>query len=160
MRYPTCRLANIQGGFGENSTMLDFAFLAGLPYKTDEIINSELQSWFTDTIVEDDVERVNEFRAREDKDNAAVEFRLINFPEKSLALIMIRGTQNNWDMLADSQLWSAAALMQVVRLILPVGELWTPILDRKLFGANYATVFFDVNAHPFPSHFIVCLQNL
>jgi hypothetical protein len=73
---------------------------------------------------------------------------------------MIRGTQNNWDMLADSQLWSAAALMQVVRLILPVGELWTPILDRKLFGANYATVFFDVNAHPFPSHFIVCLQNL
>ena len=160
MRYPTCRLTNIEGGFGENSTMLDFAFLAGLPYKTDEVIDAELKSWFTDTIVEDDIEKVKEFRAKEDKDNAAVEFRLINFPEKRLALIMIRGTDNNWDMLADVQLWSGAILMQIVRLILPVGEIWTPILDRKCSEPIYATVFFDVNAHPIPSHFIVCLQNL
>jgi hypothetical protein len=136
MRYPTCTLANIKDGFGENSTMLDFAFLAGLPYKNDTIIDSELQSWFTDTTVEDDIETVNEFRARKGNNSDAVEFHLIHFPLKKLALITIRGTQNNWDMLADIQLWSAAILMQIVRLILPVGEIWTPILDRKLFGAN------------------------
>jgi hypothetical protein len=136
MRYPSCKLANIKGGFAENSTMLDFAFLSDLVYKTDEIINADLQSWFTDTIVEHNITRVDEFRAREDKDNAAVKFHLMNFPEKSLALIMIRGTQTNWDMLADSQLWSAAALMQIIRSILPLGEIWTPILDRKLFGVN------------------------
>jgi hypothetical protein len=46
MRYPTCRLANIQGGFGENSTMLDFAFLAGLPYRRMRLsmLNSNLGS--------------------------------------------------------------------------------------------------------------------
>jgi len=47
-------------------------------------------------------------------------------------MIVIRGTQNNWDMLADSQLWSAAALMQMLREFLPFGPMWTPILDGKL----------------------------
>ena len=33
--------------------------------------------------------------------------------------------------LADTQLWSAAALMQGLRAALPAGEIWTPIIDRK-----------------------------
>lgn len=38
----------------------------------------------------------------------------------------IRGTQNAWDMLTDAQLWSAAAMMQMHRELLPLGTIWTP----------------------------------
>jgi hypothetical protein len=38
--------------------------------------------------------------------------KLCGFKDLGLGVISIRGTSNNWDMLADSQLWSAAALMQ------------------------------------------------
>jgi len=44
----------------------------------------------------------------------------------------VRGTTNAWDALTDAQLWSAAALMQVVRFILPAGDIWTPLLDRLI----------------------------
>jgi lipase ATG15 len=44
------------------------------------------------------------------------------------AYILIRGTTNNWDMLTDAQLWAPAALMQVLRMMLPFGHIWTPIM--------------------------------
>ena len=34
------------------------------------------------------------------------------------------------DMLSDAQLWSASALAQYVRNILPLGEMWNPILEE------------------------------
>jgi hypothetical protein len=33
-------------------------------------------------------------------------------------------------MLSDAQLWSASALAQYVRAILPPGEMWNPILEE------------------------------
>jgi len=35
-------------------------------------------------------------------------------------------------MLTDAQLWSAAALLQVHRELLPLGSAWTPILDQLI----------------------------
>jgi hypothetical protein len=65
-------------------------------------------------------------------------FKLVTFEETGLAVVLIRGTQNPFDLLADSQLWSAAILMQVLRSILPLGGAWTPILDGKLLHLLFA----------------------
>jgi lipase ATG15 len=40
------------------------------------------------------------------------------------------------DALADAQLWSSAALAQYVRALLPVGEIWTPILMNLVKGVS------------------------
>lgn len=50
------------------------------------------------------------------------------------AYVCIRGTINNWDMLTDAQLWSAAALMQILREMLPLGDMWTPSKFVKGFA--------------------------
>jgi lipase ATG15 len=90
-----------------------------------------LDTWFGKGVAKDESAYVEKWRTEYDTEKYAVYFKLFSFPEIGLGIISIRGTSNNWDMLADSQLWSAAALMQGVRFILPGGEIWTPILDRK-----------------------------
>jgi hypothetical protein len=155
MRYPTCTLSNIQGGFGANSTLLDFAFMSSIAYLVDDNTQETLDGWFGPSGTEAvfDKEYVENFREENDPDDLPVFFKLFRFPQLRLGMIVIRGTSNNWDMvrlgmfwvsvdvhpvsptvlsqLADSQLWSAAALMQGLRAILPAGEIWTPIMDRK-----------------------------
>jgi hypothetical protein len=137
MRYPTCTLNNAIKEFDENATMLDYAFLTILPYKPRELIQSDLDNWFTDIEAVNDEETVSEFRTRTRSDQSAVVFNLFRFknPEKETAVIAIRGTHTKYDLLADSQLWSAAILMQVLRGILPIGDMWTPILDGKSAGS-------------------------
>jgi lipase ATG15 len=80
---------------------------------------------------------------------SAVSFKLVTFPNSgNFAYVLIRGTTNNWDALTDAQLWSAAALLQIHRELLPVGAAWTPILDElinaitTIESASIATVSF------------------
>jgi hypothetical protein len=156
MRYPTCTLSNMHGGFAENSTLADFAFLSSIAYQVNP--QSALNSWFNPAGIEaiDEAEYVKNFRTQADANDVAVFFKLFSFPQIKFAMIVIRGTSNNWDMvsgifvgsfsflfivtkrnsavvdqLADVQLWSAASLMQGLRAALPAGGIWTPILSRK-----------------------------
>jgi lipase ATG15 len=131
MRYPTCTLSSMNGGFGANTTLADYAFLSSIAYRPENLTQPALDAWFGDIVAMDEQDIVDDFRQRKDPVNSAVFFKLVSFPELRLAVIMIRGTQTNWDMLADIQLWSAAALMQGLRAILPAGEIWTPIFDRE-----------------------------
>lgn len=137
MRYATCQLTNIRGGFGDNATMADYTFMAGSAYLEGNLTQEQLDGWFGKGVAFDDQATVDKFRAEYDTFNQAVVFKLYTFPSIRLAIISIRGTTTNWDMLADTQLWSAAALMQGIRAILPIGGIWTPILDRKLNNAFY-----------------------
>lgn len=121
--------------------MFDYIAMATLAYTSEELTQPGLDAWFGEGVAVDRTDIVDEFRAEYDSLNAAVFFKLFEFPSIGLGVISIRGTSNNWDMLADSQLWSAAALMQGIRFILPAGEIWTPILDRK-FG--FLLVYFFV----------------
>ncbi|KAL3904130.1 MAG: hypothetical protein SGILL_010188, partial [Bacillariaceae sp.] len=129
MRYATCSLTNIRGGFGSGALMFDYIAMATLAYTSEELTQPGLDAWFGEGVAVDRTDIVDEFRAEYDANNAAVFFKLFEFPDIGLGVISVRGTSNNWDMLADSQLWSAAALMQGIRFVLPAGEIWTPILD-------------------------------
>lgn len=142
MRYPTCTMSGMEGGWGNQSTMLDYAWLAGTAYVPKYTIAPELNAWFNATPgITDEQDTVEEFLTREDPNKEiAVTFKLVSVPGPSAnektAIILIRGTVNQWDMLADVQLWSAAALMQWLRYIIPVGEIWTPIFGELVKWMN------------------------
>jgi hypothetical protein len=100
--------------------------LAGLAYQSPEVTQPELDSWFgfvADEITGnqtsyavDHEEEVQAWRT-EQNTSSAVSFKLVSI--KDFAYVLIRGTTNNWDMLTDAQLWSAAAMLQVLRELLP-----------------------------------------
>ncbi len=102
VRYGTCDLSK-SSAFGINATLADFAFLSGLPYKTDEVAASQLQEWFQDTKVVEDQATVKEFREKNGFEKSPVFFRLYRFAlenGKDRGVISIRGTQNNWDVVS------------------------------------------------------------
>lgn len=100
MRYPTCTLSNIDGGFGKESTLIDYAFMASIAYRLEENTQPALDGWFgpSGTNATYEKEYVDEFRAKYDQDNLPVFFKMFSFPEQGLGMIVIRGTSNNWDM--------------------------------------------------------------
>jgi hypothetical protein len=110
MRYSSCSISNIRGGFGVNATMADYIYMAGAAYLVDT--QGALDNWFGEGVVVDEEQLVTDFRNATDTSNSAVFFKLFNFTDINLAIISIRGTTTSWDMLADAQLWAAASLMQ------------------------------------------------
>lgn len=159
VRYPTCDLSK-SSTFGVNATLADFAFLTTLSYKTDALATSQLTGWFQGVDVVEDRETVLEYRKQNNVDSSPAFFRLYRFRLGNgldRGVVSIRGTQKLWDVvsvfgalseeqmtnfstafcvsstcqLADFQLWSTTMLCQGLRAILPIGEMWTPILDRK-----------------------------
>jgi hypothetical protein len=104
--------------------LADYAFLAGLAYRGVNGTQIELDGWFNGTAV-DQKEVVEEYR--EEQGASPVSVKLVTFPDNgNFAYVLIRGTINKWDMLADAKLWSAAIFMQLHRELLPFGSMWTP----------------------------------
>jgi len=141
MRYPTCTLSRLKGGFADKSTMLDFAWLAKLAYVKDNEFQNELDNWFEDAGVKDEQKIVEAFLDQADPDREfAVKFKLVSVPGpeegQTTGIILIRGSVNQFDMLANVQLWSAAALMQCLRGIIPIGEIWTEIFSTLVMWMN------------------------
>eukprot|EP00980_Cylindrotheca_fusiformis_P031378 scaffold26279_cov113-Cylindrotheca_fusiformis.AAC.1 len=144
MRYPTCRMSTLEGHFGNSSALLDYTWLARMPYLSNDRLQFELGTWFHQIPgVEDLQEMVDDFRAKEDpNDEIAVTLKLVSVPDpltnETTAIILIRGTVNQWDLLANAELWGAAALMQVLRFVIPLGEIWAPIYGEL---AKWSTGF-------------------
>jgi lipase ATG15 len=141
LQYPTCELTS---DLGESplTSMADYAFLAGLAYRDVEGTQGALDGWFglSDINATDRNDVVEMWRADNDV-QASVSFKLVTVPGDDgnvgdYAYVLIRGTQNNWDMLTDVQLWGAAALMQALRALLPLGEIWTPIIAQLIQVIN------------------------
>eukprot|EP00980_Cylindrotheca_fusiformis_P027940 scaffold22570_cov109-Cylindrotheca_fusiformis.AAC.3 len=144
MRYPTCRMSSLEGSLANSSSLLDYTWLARAPYVTTDSLQQDLDTWFHQIPgVEDLQEMVDDFRAKEDPNaKIAVTLKLVSVPDpltnKTTAIILIRGTVNQWDMLANAELWGAAALMQVLRFVIPLGEIWSPIYGEL---AKWSTGF-------------------
>jgi hypothetical protein len=163
LQYPTCVLSNDRGE-SPLSSMADYAFLAGLAYRDVEGTQDALDGWFgpsgTNATDRDDV--VEMWRT-DNNVTAAVSFKLVTFPvdDGDFAYVLIRGTKNNWDMLTDVQLWGAAALMQTLRALLPLGEIWTPIIAQliQLINTVESSSIERVSFYKVTSKFVRYLKN-
>mmetsp|Transcript_22322 Transcript_22322/g.48510 ORF Transcript_22322/g.48510 Transcript_22322/m.48510 type:complete len:1008 (+) Transcript_22322:13-3036(+) len=131
--YPTCALTEdfaipeADRSGTSSSALADYAYMASIAYTAPESMPSVLDAWFGEDVVFDNTELVEEFRSG--REESAVHFKLLTFPNNpDFAVVSIRGTNNGWDMISDAQLWSASVLAQAVRALLPVGEVWDPIL--------------------------------
>lgn len=141
LRYPTCVLGKEIEGGPTTRALADYAYLATVAYRDTSITQNELDQWFGSNVAVDLPELVTRFRERIDSESA-VSYKLISFPDltggqENYGIVSIRGTTNAWDMLSDAQLWSAAACMQFLRAILPIGEIWTPILSQLVNAISF-----------------------
>jgi len=135
--YPTCNIGKgeLLGINGNESLHLsDYVFVAGLAYGKNDVTQPQLDKWFGAGIASDNAKYVQDYR-KTVSDDSAVTYKFISFDRsenglKPMGLISIRGTVTAWDALTDIQLWSAAAIFQVLREILPGGQIWTPILNH------------------------------
>ena len=132
--YPTCSMTQaFQIPGSPSSALADYAYLASMGYISPKSTPVWLDDWFGEGVAVDDVETVQHFRTMIVGTESAVHYKLITFPEKpDFAVLTIRGTSNGWDMISDAQLWSAAFLAQTVRWVLPIGEVWNPILENLI----------------------------
>ena len=134
-QYPTCAMTDdfaIPTGETNSthpSTLADYAYIASIAYTAPESMEKVLDAWFGEGVVKDNLDLVTEFRSK--REESAVHFKLLTFPyNPEFAVVTIRGTNNGWDMISDAQLWSASYLAQMVRGLLPAGEIWNPILTN------------------------------
>jgi hypothetical protein len=123
---------NIKIPAGVQNSLADFAFLASAAYLKDDAAQQTLDEWFGATVAQNLSGNVTAFRSNYQIENgaSAVSYKLFNFPQKDLEIISVRGTKNLVDTLTDFKLWNLAAFAQIMRQILPIGEIWTPILSR------------------------------
>lgn len=159
-KYPTCSLTSDFALPGSNETALaDYTYLAGIAYNAPESMPELLDAWFGEDVAQDNHEFVDEYRSGLETDSA-VHYKLITFPKLNpeFAIVDIRGTNNGWDMISDAQLWSAAWLAQAVRAVLPLGTIWSPIIDNvvEMIGvlqtATLRSVAFYVQTADFVDH--------
>jgi hypothetical protein len=118
---------------GDESSLADFVFLSATAYSTPEIMQQDLDKWFGQdkAIVRTDI--MEDFKnsdvyKKKYKDEKSAEYKLVQFADNSDWVLSIRGTSNGVDALSDAQLWSSAALAQYVRAVLPMGQIFNPIL--------------------------------
>ena len=144
LNYPTCSFGKGLDALGSGSTdMSDFAYLAALAYRDPSITQTELDQWFGfsnetgSSVAVNNPAFVDEFRMDTDRYKSQVSYKMITFPKVNLAMVCIRGTTNAWDALTDAQLWSAAGIFQGLRILLPLGNIWTPILHRMIRLISY-----------------------
>ena len=134
LSYASCVIGRNIMGPDRNfqNDLADFAFLTSVAYLKDDRANKAMDTWFGDIPVANLSQNVTDFKKIYQKDNAvtSVSYKLFSFPDQDLQIIAIRGTNNQWDLLSDLQLWTSASLAQVVRAFLPFGEFWTPILPH------------------------------
>lgn len=139
LAYPTCEMSK---GFtipGVGSTALgDYAFMAALAYEMPNVTEARLAEWFGPGEVVDEARFVARWRLESGTADNPVYFKLFSFPNyPGIGLVSIRGSQTSWDWLVNMQLWSAAALAQAVKWLIPYGWAWNPILDNLVNAVNW-----------------------
>ena len=111
-----------------------------MAYQPPDTFQEKLDLWFGDGVAKDEVELTLEFRKQVSGGNAAVSYHLVSFTNSQgdqIAVVVVRGSTTSWEWMTDAQLWSGAAIAQIVRGILPLGEVFTPIIHQLLNGVSF-----------------------
>lgn len=136
--YPTCTIAKHFSLLeaAQDSQLLDIAYLAVISFSAPDESKRLLRMWFGEDQVIDEYEFVNDWRVLTDR-TAGVSFKLFSFPNNpGVGVVSIRGSESLLDWVVDVQIWLGAALAQYVRALIPLGWIWTGILDELVYLVN------------------------
>lgn len=126
---------------GDQSSLADFVFLSATAYSTPKTMQEDLNTWFgegkaiVETNITDDFKKTELYK-EENHDKKTADYKLVHFADSKDWVLSIRGTSNGVDALTDAQLWSSAALSQYVRAILPMGQIFNPILAHIVHAVS------------------------
>jgi len=144
LEYTSCQLGGeIRPPDGTKASLADFAFLSKAAYLTDDEAGNATRAWFlnANNVVEN---MTKVFKEKYEEANGAspVEYKFFGFPDafdgEGVGVVSIRGTTGNgFDALSDAHLWSAAALAQWIRAIMPLGSFFTPVLQYLVEIVSY-----------------------
>jgi lipase ATG15 len=145
LEYTSCQLGGeIHPPDGTNASLADFAFLSKAAYWTDDEAEFATKAWFGNP--KNTVEKTTTATFKEEYEKAngssPVEYKFFGFPDafdgNGVGVVSIRGTTGNgFDALSDANLWSAAALAQWIRAIMPLGSFFTPVLQYLVEIVSY-----------------------
>ncbi len=136
--YPTCKIAKHFSLLDSDheSNLIDIAYFAVLGFSGPDETGRLLREWFGEAPVVDEYQFVRQYREAVGR-TSGVSFKLFSFPgNPGVGLVSIRGSESLLDWAVDVQLWLGAALAQMIRAVIPLGWLWTPILDELVYLAN------------------------
>ncbi len=162
-KFASCSLPdNFKSPEADSSAVIDFAFLAQMSSRQDEVASSAMAKWFQGN-VEILSDKKDEFQQDYRKENvsSAVTYKLIDFPDSKLKIVSIRGSVSMWDWLHDSQIWFPVMFFQLVRAALPFGDLLvTPILPYliKAVSSLESTALENASYYKEISSFVESLQ--
>ena len=137
LEYTSCQLGGeIHPPDGTKASLADFAFLSKAAYWTDNEAEIATKAWFrnANNMVEGSTTAAFKKNYEDANGTSPVEYKFFGFPDafdgKGVGVVSIRGTTGNgFDALSDAHLWSAAALAQWIRAIMPLGSFFTPVLQ-------------------------------
>lgn len=139
--YPSCKMSNTFALPSPNETAArlgDFSYLAALAYETKDVSQHYLNTWFGEGQLVDEADFVASWRQEMGNDENPVFFKLYSIRDlPGYGIVAIRGSQTKTDFLVDAQLWSSAFLAQIVQAMIPMGWLWTSILDDLVRVVNF-----------------------
>lgn len=163
--YPTCEMRK---GLGlsddlDSASLSDFVFLSSMAYTEGNRTQELLDGWFGENNATNEEEIVKRFTEEYNGGNVSpVSFNMITFTQiPGYAVVTIKGSTNPWDWFVNAQLWGAAALVQGLRFIMPIGQMWTPILSTiiKMISVIQSTNLEDVAYYKYTSEFLRALQS-
>jgi hypothetical protein len=132
--YPMCQFDNrlsIKRRSDGEIRAVDIAYMAYIAYKDTSVVQDQLDEWFGVGNVIDEYVIVEEYRNSTGSSKLPVTYRLLNTGNQT-AIVSIRGTQSGFDLFADAKLWMNAALMQILRWVLPVSSLWNSAIPSMI----------------------------
>jgi len=130
--YPTCQMGKgLEIPGYKETALVDYAFIGSITYAGDNAAQLFLDGYFGENKVINNPHIVQEFKEKSENVGSPAIYKYLTVEDRAnFGLVSVRGTVNAWDMLADAQLWGTAALFQVLRAFLPVGDVFTPILHQ------------------------------
>ena len=136
--YETCAYGNALVHDDIPVTLLvDWVFAALMAYTSNNATQGQLDSWFGHNVVKNRADIVSKYRTSTGSNDLPIVYRLYEFTALDTAIVSIQGTAKIWDLFADAQLWSTALLLQGLRAVLPLGQIWTPIMVDLVFAMSW-----------------------
>ena len=135
LKYPTCAIGGVFTAPSDPKTsLLDFAWLAGLAYESKEAMTESLSIWFNNETALDHADIVEAFRTSYEAEfgRSDIEYKFIGLPDQDVGILSIRGTVSLMEALVDIQLWCGSAVSKFLRFFLPCREFLSPIFKQLI----------------------------